>query len=115
MDGSAADGASCASSLCEGYPPTPGDSELEQLENYGDVARQFYVGNCTGHVGIKASNHWKAMLGTCPGAGEYYRALVLKHSLHEVVLMMYGAFLAGRTAREHYEKNKKGKASRHGA
>jgi hypothetical protein len=107
------DGSTVASSnspRCGGYPPTPGESELDLLEYYEDVARRLYVGNCTGHVGIRSSNHWRAMLDTCPGAGEYYRDLVLRHPLHEVVLMRYGAFLAGRAAREHYENNKKGKA-----
>ncbi len=47
------------------------------------------------------------MLDTCPDAGEYYRALVLQHPLHEIVLMRYGAFLAGRAAREHNEKKTK--------
>jgi hypothetical protein len=105
---------SCASSVCEGYPATPCGSEVDRLEYFQDVALRLYVGNCTGHVGIKYSNYWKAVLDTCPGAGEYYRALVLKHPLHEVVLMRYGAFLAGRAAREHYENKGKGKA-RHGS
>jgi hypothetical protein len=101
---------SCGSSSCDCYPPTPCATEIDTLEFYEDVARRLYVGNCTGTVGIRASNHWKAVLDTCPGAGEYYRDLVQKHPLHEVVLMRYGAFLAGRAAREHYENNKKGKA-----
>ncbi len=88
-------------------PPTPGESEVDLLEYYQDVALRLYVGNCTGYIGIKRSNYWRAMLDTCPGAGEFYRALVLKHPLHEVVLMRYGAFLAGRAAREHYEKKTK--------
>ncbi len=104
---------SCESSVC-GYPPTPGPSEVDLLEYYQNMALRLYVGNCTGRVGIKSSNQWKAMFDTCPGAGEYYRALVEKHPLREVVLMRYGAFLARRAARECYENKGKGK-TRHGA
>jgi hypothetical protein len=106
--------ASCESSVCEGYRSTPGPSEIDLLEYYQDMALKLYVGNCTGRVGIASSIHWRAMFDTCPGAGEFYRDLVLRHPLRELVVMRYGAFLAGQAARGHREKRGKGKA-RHGS
>ena len=33
---------------CDGYPPTPAGSDMDQLEYYERVADWLYVGNCTG-------------------------------------------------------------------
>ena len=93
---------------------TPRGSEVDTLEYYNDVALWLYIGNCTGRIGKWCSYCWQQQLGTIPGAGEYYRALVRDHPLHDVALMRYGAFLAGQAAREHAEKFPKGKA-RHGS
>ena len=113
LEVSSSDGASCAGSVCEGYPATPTGSEVDLLEHYEQVARWLYIGNCTGHIGKWRTHYWRQMFDGVPGAGEYYRALVQKHPLRELVIMRYGAFLAGQAAREHYEKKAKGK--RHGA
>jgi hypothetical protein len=118
---SSSDDASCAS--C-GYPPTPTGSDVDQLEYYERIADWLYTGNCTGTVGKWRSNYWRQMLDSVPGAGEYYRALVEKDPLRELVAMRYGAYLAGQAAREHYaeqQKNerayceKKQKSKRHGS
>jgi hypothetical protein len=63
------------------------------------------------------------MLDSVPGAGEYHLTLLDKHPLRDLVLMRYGAFLAGQAAREHYAEQqseagyhqKKQKSKRHGA
>jgi hypothetical protein len=101
---SSSDDASCAGSVCEGYPPTPVGSEVDLLEYYENIAHWLYAGNCTGTIGIWKSNYWKQMMDSVPGAGEYYRALVQRHPMRDVVLMRYGAFLSGQAAREHNEK-----------
>jgi hypothetical protein len=101
------DGASCSSSACELYPPTPCESEIDLLEYYQEVATWLYIGNCTGFVGKVRGNYWRAMLCTCRGASEFYQDLVRQHPLRELVEMRYGAYLAGRAAREHYEKKTK--------
>ena len=100
---SSSDDASCAGS-CEGYPPTPTGSEVDLLEYYQDAACWLYAGNCTGTDGKWRSNYWRQMFDSVLGAGEYYRALVEKDPLREIVLMRYGAFLSGQAAREHYEE-----------
>ncbi len=114
--------ASCAD--CEGYPPTPTGSDVDQLEYYERVARWLYIGNCTGTVGKWRSNYWRQILNDAPGAWEYHLTLLDKHPLRDVVLMRYGAFLAGQAAREHYEEQqqnesayqgKKQKSKRHGS
>ncbi len=94
--------------------PTPRGSEVDTLDYYSDVALWLYVGNSTGRIGKWPSYYWRQQLDTIPGAGEYYRALVQDHPLRDVVLMRYGAFLAGQAAREHAEKFPKDKA-RHGS
>ena len=94
--------------------PTPRGSEVDTLEYHCDVALWLCMGNGTGKVKKWRSNYWRQQLATIPGAGEYYRALVQDHPLHDVVLMRYGAFLAGQAAREHAEKFTKSKA-RHGS
>jgi len=104
MSSVSSDGA-CAD--CDGYPPTPTGNEVDLLEYYQDAARWLYLGNCTGTVGKWRSNYWRQMFDSVPGAGEYYRALVEKDPLREIVLMRYGAFLAGQAAREHYEEQQK--------
>ena len=113
---------SCAS--CDGYPPTPTGSNVDQLEYYERVADWLYAGNCTGTVGKWRSNYWRQMLDSVPGAGEYHLALMDKHPLRDLVLLRYGAFLAGQAARGHYEaqqkregayQQKKQKSKRHGS
>jgi hypothetical protein len=103
---------------------TPRGSEVDTLEYYNDVALWLYIGNCTGRIGRWRSYCWQQRLDTIPGAGEYYRALVQDHPLHDVALMRYGAFLAGQAAREYNEerqqnegayREKKQKSKRHGS
>ncbi len=107
----------------EGYS-TPRGSDVDTLEYYNDLAWWLYLGNCTGRVGRRRSDYWRQQLDTIPGAGEYYRALVQDDPFRDIVLLRYGAFLAGQAAREHYEERqkdadayneKKQKSKRHGA
>jgi hypothetical protein len=93
--------------------PTPRGSEVDALEYHNNVALWLYVGNCTGKVGRWRSHYWRQQLDTIPGAGEYYRALVQDHPLRDVVLMRYGAFLAGQAAREHTEEQQKNEGAYH--
>ena len=93
---------------------TPRGSEVEELAFHSQIALWLYVGNCTGSIGKWRSNYWQQRLHTIPGAGEYYRALVQDHPLRDMVLLRYGAFLAGQAAREHAENFPKTKA-RHGS
>ena len=102
---------SCAS--CDGYPPTPTGSEVDTLEYYEQVACWLYTGNCTGTVGRWQSDCWRRTFDSVPGAGEYYRALVEKDPLRELVAMRYGAYLAGQAARAHYEEQQKSEGAYH--
>ena len=108
----------------DGYPPTPTGSDVDRLEYYRRVADWLYIGNCTGTVGRWRSNYWRQILQNAPGAWEYHLTLLDKHPLRDVVLVRYGAFLAGQAAREHYEEQqrnegayqqKKLKSKRHGS
>jgi hypothetical protein len=102
---------SCAS--CDGYPPTPTGSDADQLEYCERVAEWLYAGNCTGTVGKWRSNYWRQMLDSVPGAWEYHLTLLDKHPLRDLVLMRYGAFLAGQAAREHYAEQQQSEAAYH--
>ncbi len=93
---------------------TPRGSEVEELQWYSNIAVWLYAGGCTGSIGRWRSDYWRQRLDAIPGAGEYYRALVQDHPLRDLVLLRYGAFLAGRAARELPETPTKGKA-RHGS
>ncbi len=93
---------------------TPRGSEVEKLQWYSNIAMWLYVGGCMGSIGRWRSDYWRKRLDAIPGAGEYYRALVQDHPLRDLVLLRYGAFLAGQAAREPPKKAKKGKA-RHGS
>ena len=107
-------GSSCAGSVCEGYPATPTGSEVDLLEHYEQVTQWLYIGNCTGHSGKWRTRYWRQKYDSGAGAGEYYRDNVQKQPMRELVIMRYGAFLAGQAEREHYEKKAKGKRN-HGA
>jgi hypothetical protein len=93
--------------------PTPRGSEVDTLEYYNDVALWLYIGKCTGRIGRWRGYCWQLRLENIPGAGEYYRALVQDHPLRDVVLMRYGAFLAGQAAREHAEEQQKNEGAYH--
>ena len=93
---------------------TPRGSEAEELQWYSNIAAWLYVGVCTGSITRQRSDYWRQRLDAIPGAGEYYRMLAQEHCLRDVVLLRYGAFLAGQAARELPQKPKKGKA-RHGS
>ncbi len=95
------------------YPDTPEGSEVDVLEYANETAERLFYLAFTGQIADRPYVRWARWLDSIPGAGEYYRALVQDHPLHEVALMRYGAFLAGQAAREHTEEQQKNEGAYH--